>query len=55
MVEEKFLIDFNSFIAPYRQYCAFDLVPTYWDELAKDLGVKTDNIYYMMRQLGIKI
>ena len=35
MVEEKFLIDSNSFIAPYRQYYAFDLIPTYWDELAK--------------------
>lgn len=35
MVEEKFLIDSNSFIAPYRQYYAFDLVPAYWDELSK--------------------
>ena len=30
---EKFLIDANSFIAPYRQYYAFDLVPSYWEEL----------------------
>lgn len=35
MVEEKFLIDSNSFMAPYRQYYAFDLIPTYWDELSK--------------------
>lgn len=35
MVEEKFLIDSNSFMTPYRQYYAFDLVPTYWDELSK--------------------
>lgn len=35
MVEEKFLVDSNSFVAPYRQYYAFDLVPTYWDELSK--------------------
>lgn len=37
MVEEKFLIDSNSFMTPYRQYYAFDLVPTYWKELAKRL------------------
>ena len=24
---EKFLIDSNSFMTPYRQYYAFDLVP----------------------------
>lgn len=35
MVEEKFLIDSNSFMAPYRQYYAFDLIPAYWDELSK--------------------
>lgn len=37
MVEEKFLIDSNSFMTSYRQYYAFDLVPTYWKELAKRL------------------
>ena len=121
MVEEKFLIDSNSFMAPYRQYSAFDLIPTYWDELskrtesgrlvlldmvkalqawapghiadlwliaaaavndytiitaevpsgglspknpnrnakipdvAKAFGVRSNNLYYMMRKLGIKI
>lgn len=35
MVEEKFLIDSNSFMAPYRQYYAFDLIPSYWDKLSK--------------------
>ena len=35
MVEEKFLIDSNSFMEPYRRYYAFDLMPTYWDELSK--------------------
>lgn len=32
---EKFLIDSNSFMTPYRQYYAFDLVPTYWEEISK--------------------
>ena len=32
---EKFLIDSNSFMTPYRQYYAFDLVPTYWKEISK--------------------
>lgn len=35
MVEEKFLIDTNSFIVPHRQYYAFDLMPTYWAEISK--------------------
>ena len=37
MVEKKelFLIDSDSFMAPYRLYYAFDLVPTYWKELAE--------------------
>lgn len=35
MVEEKFLIDSNVLMTPYRQYYAFDLIPTYWDELSK--------------------
>ena len=32
---EKFLIDANSFMTPYRQYYAFDLVPTYWEKISK--------------------
>lgn len=32
---EKFLIDSNSFMTPYRQYYAFDLVPAYWKEISK--------------------
>lgn len=35
---EKYLIDANSFITPYRQYYAFDLVPSYWKELSKCAG-----------------
>lgn len=38
MVEEKFLIDSNSFMTPYRHYYAFDLVPSYWEELSKAYG-----------------
>ena len=32
---EKFIIDSNSFMTPYRQYYAFDLVPSYWNEISK--------------------
>lgn len=32
---EKFLIDSNSFMTPYRQYYAFDLIPTYWKEISR--------------------
>ena len=37
MTEEKFLIDSNSFMTPFRQFYAFDLVPGYWEELSKRL------------------
>lgn len=32
---EIFLLDSNSFVAPYRQYYSFDIVPTYWEMLLK--------------------
>lgn len=35
MVEERFLIDANTLITPYRLYYAFDLVPTFWNKLSK--------------------
>jgi len=38
MVEEKFLVDTNSLITPYRLYYAFDLVPSYWDRLSENIG-----------------
>lgn len=37
MVEEKFLIDANSFIAPYKNYYAFDITPGFWVQLKKAL------------------
>ena len=33
--EEKFLVDSNSFITPYRFYYAFDIAPNYWSILAQ--------------------
>ena len=39
-MEEKFLLDSNSFITPYRQYYAFDLVPSYWQELSKPFNLQ---------------
>lgn len=32
-----FLVDANSFITPYRQYYAFDLIPSYWEQLSKHI------------------
>ena len=31
--DKLFLIDTSSLITPYRQYYAFDLVPSFWDKL----------------------
>ena len=34
-VQNKFLIDSNALMEPYRIYYAFDLIPAYWIELNK--------------------
>lgn len=34
MLEEKFLLDANAFITPYRLYYAFDLAPSYWQKIS---------------------
>ena len=36
--QEKFLIDANSLMTPFRRYYAFDLVPTYWEKLSEYLS-----------------
>ncbi len=42
MVEEKFLIDANAFITPYKFYYAFDLIPEYLKRLKE--STKTGRI-----------
>lgn len=39
-MNNKFLIDSNSFISPYRQFYACDIVPSYWEELSKHIEKK---------------
>ena len=38
MSEQKFLIDTNSFIAPYRQYYAFDFTRAFWEQLEQNIN-----------------
>ena len=57
---EKFLIDSNSFMTPYRQYYAFDLVPAYWEEISKctssgRLVLLDDLADWISRQAGFVI
>jgi len=33
MVEERFLLDSNSFIAPYNNFYPFDITPGFWNQL----------------------
>lgn len=37
MVEEKFLIDANSFMTPYQNFYPFDITPGFWEQLKKAL------------------
>lgn len=34
---EKFLIDSNSFIAPFKLYYPFDLLPKFWEQLKSEM------------------
>ncbi|MDO5575181.1 MAG: DUF4411 family protein [bacterium] len=45
MVDEKFLLDANSFITPYQQYYPFDLTPGFWNQLKPAL--LKDSVYVM--------
>ena len=47
---EKFLIDSNSFITPYKRYYAFDLVPTYWETLSEQTKTKRLILLDMVKQ-----
>lgn len=35
-----FIMDANSFITPFKQYYAFDLIPAYWNELEKHIAAE---------------
>lgn len=39
MVEEKFLLDANIFITPYKNYYPFDFAPSYWEQLLARLSL----------------
>lgn len=36
-INEKFLIDSNSFIAPFKLYYSFDLLPKFWEQLKSEI------------------
>jgi hypothetical protein len=45
MVEEKFLLDANSFMTPYQNFYPFDIAPGFWKQFRPTLI--TDNIAVM--------
>lgn len=48
-MNNKFLIDSNSFISPYRQFYACDIVHSYWKELSKHIEKKEIVLLDMVR------
>lgn len=42
---EKFLVDANSFITPYKNYYPFDLAPSFWSQLV--LSKNRESIYLL--------
>lgn len=45
MVKEKFLLDANTFITPYKNYYPFDFAPGFWTQLKTKL--KLDSVYIL--------
>ena len=46
-MEEKFLLDANTFITPFQNYYPFDLAPGFWTQLEPKL--KLDSVYEVMK------
>lgn len=44
-MEEKFLLDANTFITPFQNYYAFDFAPGFWTQLKTKL--KLDSVYIL--------
>lgn len=44
-MEEKFLLDANTFITPFQNYYPFDLAPGFWTQLEPKL--KLDSVYVL--------
>lgn len=44
-MEEKFLLDANTFITPFKNYYPFDLAPGFWRQLA--LKLKMDTVFIL--------
>lgn len=42
---EKFLLDANTFIAPFQNYYPFDFAPGFWKQLEQKL--KLDSVYIL--------
>ena len=44
-MEEKFLLDANTFITPFQNYYPFDFAPGFWTQL--ELKLKLDSVYIL--------
>lgn len=50
MVNEKFLLDANSFITPYKNYYPFDFAPGYWGQLLTKLSLENVAIIDLVKE-----
>ena len=44
-MDEKFLLDANTFITPFQNYYSFDLAPGFWKQLKTKL--KLNSVYLL--------
>lgn len=44
MADQKYFLDTNIFITPYRTYYAMDIVPSFWEALS-ETALKTGRLY----------
>lgn len=54
MVEEKFLIDANTLISPYKNFYPFDFAPSFWEQLSLKMGLNSVAILDMAKDEVIK-
>lgn len=49
MVEERFLIDANSFIASYKNFYPFDIAPGFWEQLRNAIMTESVTVLDIVR------
>lgn len=53
-MEEKFLLEANTFITPFQNYYSFDLVSGFWRQLKPKLNLDSVYVLDVARKFNVK-